>query len=111
VRIDPADAAVAVRSFPRRWREVLASDRADAIRPQLDTLALDLSDALHRAGHAMGLHLSVDLDPAASELATAIESAGPDRWRNDAVVEVLSAGIDEAAAAIRGAERLVEDSD
>ena len=111
MRIDPADAAVAVRSFPRRWREVVASDRAPLVRPQLDALGVEVSDALHRAGHALGLHVLGPLDDAARELADAIESSGPDRWRDDAAVEALSGGVGDAGAAIRRAERLVEEAD
>jgi hypothetical protein len=111
MRVDPADAAVAVRSFPRRWHQATTRDRAEIVRPQLDALADQASAALRQVARDLGLPASGSLDEVGPALAAAIESAGPDRWRDDDSVDTLSRAVDAAGSAIRQAERLVEDTD
>jgi hypothetical protein len=55
---------------------------------------------------AIGLPASGSLDEVGPALAAAIESAGPDRWRDDDSVDTLSRGVEAAGSAIRQADLL-----
>jgi len=122
VTIAPSDAAVAARSFPRRWRALFARaagddehqdvlDRSGAI-----DLANDAADVLERTAAALpvlhgasptGSDVLDRLDAAATALAAAIDHVDADDWAG-APIEALTAGIDDAAALLRQAERAIE---
>jgi hypothetical protein len=121
--ITPPDAAVAARSFPRRWRALFATAAADADMTDLlqrsgaENLAteaagvLDDTAAKVHAGLATGD--SPDslgrLEAAADHLAAAIGAVPPDEWKG-ARIEALSIGIDRAAALLRQAEQAIEEA-
>ena len=122
--INPPDAVVAARSFPRRWRELFASTASDddgrevlqrsgapALAQQaagvLETTATRL---LHGAtatyGHARGLDL---LEHHANFLAQVIDRVRPEDWTDDRM-EALTEGIDAAAELLRRAEAAIEEA-
>jgi len=127
--IAPSDAAVAARSFPRRWRALFARAVGDAegYTPSDD-------DALHRSGaiqlahraastlaHASthlpgtlvphvsaGAHGVLELvEVAAMQLASVIESVPADSWKGEPI-ELLTRAIDDAASLLRQAEGAVD---
>lgn len=118
--VSPADAAVAARSFPRRWRALFAraagDDGASDVLDRSGAPALAL-----QAAHALGdaaerLHgrapTPVDdpleaIDAESLRLADAIEGLDPGLWDKE-LVGALSSAIDEAATRLREAERAVE---
>jgi hypothetical protein len=127
--IAPTDAAVAARSFPRRWRAVFARAVGDAegYTPSED-------DPLHRSGaiqlahraaalmvHASnhlpgtvvphvsaGAHGVLELvDVAATQLAVVIESVPAEAWKGEPIA-LLTKTIDDAASLLREADRAVD---
>ena len=117
MRISPSDAAVAARSFPRRWRELFASvdDPAVLERSGARELAAAAADALGataaRLGGipdgASGGDEIARITEAALALANAVDAIPTDGWSGDPIV-ALAAGVDEAATLLRQAERAVE---
>ena len=119
--IVPADAAVAARSFPRRWRGLFARAAGDTDHPDV----LERSGALQLAAAAAtvltdiaaalpGLHRPVGgddilerLDSAAATLADTIDAVPADGWSGHPI-ETLTTGIDHAASLLRQAERAIE---
>jgi hypothetical protein len=122
--IAPSDAAVAARSFPRRWRALFA--RAAGDEEQADVLARSGAAGLADEAAALlattadrlpaGSPLpSIDgtgldrLESAASALASVIEHVPADDWGRGGAIDLLEAGIDGAAALLRQAERAVDE--
>jgi hypothetical protein len=122
--ISPADAAVAARSFPRRWRALFAMAEGDGELSQI----LERSGARRLAAQAAGVlestaesirgglptGLGTDdvldaLEAAADHLVRAIDNVGSDDWAGQRI-ETLTTGIDEAAALLRKAQRAIEDA-
>lgn len=118
--MSPADAAVAARSFARRWRALFARAAGDGDTPDV----LERSGALElalRAAHLLGdaaeqlrgrSPTAVDdpLEALAAEalrLAENIERTDPGQW-DRASVGHLSDTIEKAAALLREAEQAVE---
>jgi hypothetical protein len=110
VPIAPSDAAVAARSFPRRWRALFARAAGDG----------ESSDVLHRSGapdlaaraaRALGATAVDDplaaLDAEAIRFAEAIEATPSGEWDADRV-GVVSAAVEEAASLLREAERAID---
>jgi hypothetical protein len=129
--IAPSDAAVAARSFPRRWTALfaLAVGDPDGYTPS-DEDALHRSGAIqiaHRAarllehtatvlpgavtGHVTaGAHGVLELvGVAANRLADVIESVAADDWKGEPI-ELLTRSIDEAASLLREAERAIDEA-
>lgn len=117
--VSPPDAAVAARSFPRRWRALFARAAGDDDAPDVlvrsgapdlarrAALALGAAaDRLQRGGAAPVDDPLAALEAEATRLAAAVESVDPGQWDNDAVA-LLSAAIDEAATLLRAADRAV----
>ena len=120
--IAPSDAAVAARSFPRRWRALFARaagddehqdvlDRSGAV-----DLAGDAADVLQRTAAALPVLHSAPapggdaldrLEAAATALASAIDHVDADAWAG-APIEALTSGIDDAATLLRQAERAID---
>jgi hypothetical protein len=121
VTVSPSDAAVAARSFPRRWRALFAraagddDDTPDVLeRSGAVGLALQAAHALGQAAEQLhGRAPSPVDDPLEAvegeslRLADAIEALEPGLW-DKALIGVLSTAIDDAAARLREAERAVE---
>ena len=118
--VSPSDAAVAARSFPRRWRALFAraagDDDASDVLDRSGAPALALQAARTLGGAADRLHgrapAPVD-DPLEAveveslRLAEAVEGLDAGLWDKE-LVGVLSTAIDDAAARLREAERAVE---
>lgn len=122
--ISPSDAAVAARSFPRRWKALFA--RAAGDDEQADVL--ERSGAVGLADEAAALlattaeRLPVKpvqrptgggdavarLESASAALAETIGHVPADDWGRGGAIELLQAGIDGAAALLRQAEAAVE---
>lgn len=124
----PSDAAVAARSFPRRWSALFARAVGDA-----DGYVPDDDDPLHRSGaiklaneaarllehtaHQLpgtvtsppkGAHGVLQLvEIAAGHLAEVIESVPADAWDGEPI-DLLHRAIDEAAALLRRADAAVD---
>jgi hypothetical protein len=120
VSVSPPDAAVAARSFPRRWRALFARAAGDGDAPDVldrsGAPALALRAAVVLGSAAEQLHgrapAPIDdpleaLDAEAMRLAEAVEAVASGVWDADGV-EALSSAIDEAAALLREADRAVE---
>lgn len=124
--ISPGDAAVAAKSFPRRWRELFAMAAADEDHPDL----LERSGAVGMADEAATLlaetaerlpasRVPADtegggpldrLESAAAALTGTIDGVPADDWGRGGALELLEAGIDGAAALLRQAETAIEDA-
>jgi hypothetical protein len=123
VTISPSDAAVAARSFPRRWRGLFAMaagddehstvlERSGALRMAAEAASiLDTTADRIRGGlpSARGDTVLEDLDAACAHLVHAIENVAAEDWAG-ARIEALTTGIDEAAALLRKAERAIEEA-
>lgn len=118
--VSPSDAAVAARSFPRRWRALFARAAGDDETPDVlersgaAGLALQAAHALGQAAERLhGRAPSPVDDPLEAveaeslRLADAIDATDAGLW-DKALVGALSTAIDEAAARLREAERAVE---
>jgi hypothetical protein len=123
VTISPSDAAVAARSFPRRWRALFAMAQGDDERSNV----LERSGALRMAAEAAailentagrirgglaparGETLLDHLDAACDHLVHAIENVAADDWAG-VRIEALTSGIEDAAALLRTAERAIEEA-
>lgn len=122
--INPPDAAVAARSFPRRWRALFA--RAAGADEQSDVLARsgavelanDAVSVLHRTADRLGPGTSATygegepldfLEHAALRLASTIEGLDAEDWAGERI-EALDAGIADAARLLRRAEAAVEEA-
>ena len=122
--ISPSDAAVAARSFPRRWRALFAMAEGDGELSQI----LERSGARRLAAQAAGVLESTAesirggqargsggddvldvIDTAADHLVRAIDAVATDDWAGPRI-QTLTEGIDEAAALLRKAQRAVEDA-
>jgi hypothetical protein len=117
--IAPADAVVAARSFPRRWRALFALAAGDDDAPDVLTrsgapgLAIEAAQALGAAASRLrpggsapaGEPLDV-LTAEATRLAEAIDATDPARW-DEASVGLVSEAVDRAATLLRQAERAV----
>ena len=122
--ISPSDAAVAARSFPRRWRGLFAMAEGDGELSQI----LERSGARRLAAQAAGVLESTAesirgglprgsagddvldaLEAAADHLVRAIDNVGVNDWAGERI-ETLTAGIDDAAALLRKAQRAIEDA-
>lgn len=121
--VSPADAAVAARSFPRRWRglfataagdeqaDLLARSGAIELAEEATTLLAGTAAALPTVGlrHGTGGAEVLDrLESSALQLAATIESVPTDDWGRRASIDTLTAGIDGAAGLLRRAERAIE---
>jgi hypothetical protein len=120
--IAPSDAAVAARSFPRRWKALFASvpedagDLLDRGSPSARGLAARARDALAAASARLGGALAppggdelAGLSTVALELADRVEATDGALWARDpGSIELLSRSIDEAATALRQAEKVLE---
>ena len=117
--VSPSDAAVAARSFPRRWRALFARAAGDDDTPDVLErsgavgLALQAAHALGQAAERLhGRAPSPVDDPLEAvegeslRLADAIEALEPGLW-DKALIGDLSTAIDDAAARLREAERAV----
>lgn len=105
--IDPRDAVVAIRSFPRRWREVIDQPDLDpAVVGRVEGLRRQAAKALAAAASTLGWDTTGELDQVSDSLARHVEESGPDRWRDDAQRRALDEAVQEAAAALRQAEQL-----
>jgi hypothetical protein len=122
--IDPSDAAVAARSFPRRWRALFASAAGDEgasdilERSGAERLAAQAADVLEstaesvRTGLPSGARSGDVLDRievASEHLARAIGAVSADDWKG-AHINDLTAGIEEVAALLRQAEKAIEEA-
>ena len=123
--IAPSDAAVAARSFPRRWRalfaraagddehaDVLARSGAVGLVERATTLLADAAARLPGtvvAGATTGDTPLDRLESAATSLARVIESVPGDTW-GGAPIDVLTTTIDDAAALLRQAERAIDEA-
>ncbi|MCU1373450.1 MAG: hypothetical protein JWO68_736 [Actinomycetia bacterium] len=122
--VSPPDAVVAARSFPRRWRALFAAATADEggsdilqrssaeqLAAQAATLLQTTADrvrpGLPSAGGGGGVLDRVEA--AADHLARTIEAVPADEWEGEKA-DVLSAGIDQAAALLRQAEKAIEEA-
>jgi hypothetical protein len=129
--IAPSDAAVAARSFPRRWRALFARAVGDpeGYTPS-DEDALHRSGAIqicHRAARLLehtavqlpgtipdhvskGAHGVLELvDVTAEHLASVIDSVPATAWKGEPI-ELLTTAIDEAASLLREGERAIDDA-
>jgi hypothetical protein len=126
VTISPSDAAVAARSFPRRWRalfaraagadegaaDVLARSGAIGLADEASTLLATTADRLPAAGvrpAVVGDGLD-RLESAAGALADVIDHVPADDWGRGGSIDLLEAGIDGAAALLRQAERAIDEA-
>jgi hypothetical protein len=123
VTISPADAAVAARSFPRRWRGLFAMaagdgdqtdilERSGAMRMAAEAAAvLEATADRIRGGltAARGETVLEHLAAASEHLVHAIDNVAPEDWAG-ARIEALTSGIEDAAALLRKAERAIEDA-
>lgn len=122
--INPPDAVVAARSFPRRWRALFAraagnDEQSDVLaRSRAVELANDAVSVLHRTADRLGPGTSATygedgpldlLRHAALRLASTIETVNADDWAGERI-EALTSGIDEAARLLRRAEAAVEEA-
>ena len=121
--IAPSDAAVAARSFPRRWRALFARAAGDGehtdvlTRSGAEALAAQAADVLIRTADALPVvHQGAPpgagldrLEAAALLLANAVESIRGDSWTT-ALTDVLTTGIDDAASLLRQAERAIDEA-
>jgi hypothetical protein len=125
--IAPGDAAVAARSFPRRWRALFAMAAGEEDEMAEDVLAR--SGAIELAEQAVasltataaalpaltvvrppaGGDVLDRLEAAATALASAVDSVPADRWEGQPI-DALTAGIDETAGLLRRAERAIEEA-
>lgn len=122
--ISPSDAAVAARSFSRRWRALFAMAEGDGEMSEV----LERSGARRLAAQAAGVLESTAesirgglpsgsggtdvldvIDAAADHLVRAIDNVASDDWAGQRI-QTLTEGIDEAAALLRKAQRAVEDA-
>jgi hypothetical protein len=120
VSVSPSDAAVAARTFPRRWRALFARAAGEGDAPDV----LDRSGAPElalRAARLLGdaaeqLHgrppAPIDdpleaLEGEAVRLADAIDAVDPGLWDRERTAD-LSAAIEGSAALLREAERAVD---
>lgn len=123
--MSPSDAAVAARSFPRRWRALFA--RAASDDEQVDVLARSGAAGLAEETTALLATTAVRLPAAAVRpvvggegldrleaaslaLADVIDHVPADDWGRGGAIELLEAGIDGAAALLRRAEQAVEEA-
>ena len=123
--IAPSDAAVAARSFPRRWRalfaraagddehgDVLARSGANGLAQQVTTMLADAAAKLPGTvipGATAGTDVLDRLESAATTLARVIESVPADSWAGEPIF-VLTATIDETAALLRRAEKQIDEA-
>ena len=122
--ISPSDAAVAARSFSRRWRALFAMAEGDGELSQI----VERSGARRLAAQAAGVLESTAesirgglpsgavgddvldvIDAAADHLVRAIDNVASDDWAGQRI-ETLTKGIDDAAALLRKAQRAIEDA-
>lgn len=118
--VNPPDALVAARSFPRRWRALFATAGADpddtgllerSGAPALADEAADVLDATAgrlQGGLPAGTGAGLDrLEGAALHLAAAIETVPSDDWAG-ARIQALTNGIDAVAGLLRRAEQAID---
>jgi len=120
--LSPADAAVAVRSFPRRFRELLERARRDGderaaalVRDRALETATALGAAARRLGGPAGAG-SVDVGPGddldglaaeAEHLAAAVDRVRD--WDEGDALQVLRDAVQAGSGKVRDAERAVLD--
>jgi hypothetical protein len=122
--INPPDALVAARSFPRRWRALFASaagnDGASDLleRSGAERLAGQAADVLEataervrpgfpstgRAGDVLDR-----IEAAAEHLAKGMDAVAADEWRGQNI-DALSSGIEQVAALLRQAQKAIEEA-
>lgn len=121
--VNPPDAIVAARSFPRRWRELV--QRADDEGPDVVArsgaldLAAEAADVLAATADALPANIPARsagsgppldrLDAAAGWLADAADSVPAGRWDGEPAA-ALSSGIERASELLRRAEDAVDDA-
>jgi hypothetical protein len=122
VTVSPADAEVAARSFPRRWRELFARAAKDpslleragvhALADAAASSLLDTADQLPggRTATAASSDALARIADTAEDLAHAIAAVPTDEW-GEGRLEAMSDGIEHAAALLRQAERAVDAED
>jgi len=114
----PDDARVAVRSFPRRFSELLAAAEGDPDIPDDVVAAVAEAEAaatsaLSDASVALGGVAAGVLGAAADELTAVIDRRHGEQWKEALpdgrmALEVLDRAVSEAADHLRAAERRVE---
>jgi hypothetical protein len=122
--INPSDAVVAARSFPRRWRALFAAASGDEgsgdllERSGAERLAAQAADVLEstaekvRTGFPAGVPSGDVLDRievASEHLARAIGAVSADDWKG-AHLDDLTAGIEQVAALLRQAEKAIDEA-
>ncbi len=111
--LSPRDAAVALRSFPRRFRDAIA--RADVHDPGSGQALLRLVqravDAVEAGARALAVSVSSDtgdplerLEADAAALAAAVERVDVAEWARGDRLAALREAVRNAAVAVREAE-------
>ena len=119
--MSPGDAAIAVRTFPRRWREAFALVDEDQSVPA-EAIALAEEAVLALAGAAARLGAPVGGGPSedvldrmavvAPVLAERIEMVEAETWRAQrSLLTGVTGAVEEVAAALRAAERMIAQGD
>ena len=118
--MSPGDAAVAVRTFPRRWRAAFALVEEDQPPPteavQLaEEAVLVLASAAGRLGPAVNGGSGDALDRMATVapvLAERIEAVDAETWRAQrSLLTAVTGAVDEVAAALRQAQKVMAQGD
>jgi hypothetical protein len=122
--INPPDALVAARSFPRRWRALFASAVGDEgatdilERSGAEQLAGQAADVLEATAERVrpgfpstgGTGDVLDrIDAASEHLAKGMDAVADDDWRGQNI-DTLSSGIDRVASLLRQAQKAIEEA-
>ena len=114
--MSPGDAAVAVRTFPRRWRAAFALVDDDQPVPVAairlaEEAVLALAGAAARLGAPSGAGSPDPLDrmaEVAPSLADQIEAVDPETWRAQrSLLTAVTGAVDEVAAGLRQAQQVI----
>jgi hypothetical protein len=109
--LTPSDAAVAVRSFARRFRELAERAKDDpAIVRSIERLEGEAASVLAAAAGRLGESGSgADLEQAAEALATGIGEVSD--WEHGDELQVVREAVQAGSAKVREAERLLPEDD